>query len=67
MISRGEVALMVSSKGSALGFMGATFFGPVVIMVVVTTILTPILLKLVFSSNKESDSELHKKSKLIQS
>ena len=67
MISRGEVALIVASKGAALGLMGATFFGPVVIMVVVTTILTPILLKLVFSSNKESDSELHKKSKLIQS
>ena len=67
MISRGEVALIVASKGAALGLMGATFFGPVVIMVVVTTILTPILLKLVFSSNKESDSELHEKSKLIQS
>lgn len=65
MVSRGEVALIVASKGAALGLMGATFFGPVVIMVVVTTIITPILLKLVFSSKK--DSELHKQSKLIQS
>lgn len=67
MVSRGEVALIVASKGAALGLMGATFFGPVVIMVVVTTIITPILLKLVFSSKKDSDSELHKQSKLIQS
>lgn len=60
MVSRGEVALIVASKGAALGLIGASFFGPVVIMVVVTTIITPILLKLVFSSKKDSDSELHK-------
>ena len=48
MISRGEVALIVASKGSALGLISAQLFGPIVIMVVVTTIITPILLKLVF-------------------
>ena len=40
MISRGEVALIVADKGSALGLMG--------IVVVLTTIITPILLKFVF-------------------
>ncbi len=30
--------------------MGSVFFGPIVIMVVTTTIITPILLKLVFSN-----------------
>ena len=49
MVSRGEVALIVANKGSAFGLMGSVFFGPIVIMVVVTTIITPILLKLVFS------------------
>ena len=48
MISRGEVALIVADKGSALGLMGSSFLGPVVIVVVVTTIITPILLKFVF-------------------
>ena len=48
MISRGEVALIVASKGSALGLMGASFLGPVILMVVITTIITPILLKPVF-------------------
>lgn len=47
MISRGEVALIVAGKGSALGLLGTAFLGPVVIMVVITTIITPILLKLV--------------------
>lgn len=48
MISRGEVALIVASKGTQLGLLGANFLGPVVITVIVTTIITPILLKPVF-------------------
>lgn len=48
MISRGEVALIVASKGAALGLMGSNILGPVVIVVVITTIITPILLKAVF-------------------
>ncbi len=53
MISRGEVALIVANKGAALGLMSSTFFGPVVIMVVVTTIVTPILLKITFGRRKK--------------
>lgn len=49
MISRGEVALIVASKGSALGLMGSVFLGPVIIVVVLTTIVTPVLLKIVFA------------------
>ncbi len=48
MISRGEVALIVASKGAAVGLLGAAFLGPIVVVVVITTIITPILLKLVF-------------------
>lgn len=48
MISRGEVALIVASKGEALGLMGTAFLGPVIVVVVITTIITPILLKVVF-------------------
>lgn len=53
MVSRGEVALVVASKGAAVGLMSATYFGPVVIVVVATTILAPILLKLVFKKDKK--------------
>lgn len=49
MISRGEVALIVASKGEALGLMSTQFMGPVVIVVIITTIVTPILLKPVFN------------------
>ena len=48
MISRGEVALIVASKGDAIGLMSPEFLGPVIIVVVITTIVTPILLKIVF-------------------
>lgn len=48
MISRGEVALIVASKGAQLGLLGSNFLGPVVIVVVITTIITPIMLKPVF-------------------
>lgn len=49
MISRGEVALIVANKGSALGILSGVFFGPTIIIVIVTTIITPILLKIVFA------------------
>lgn len=49
MISRGEVALIVASKGSTMGLISAEFLGPVVVAVVLTTIITPILLKIVFA------------------
>ena len=48
MISRGEVALIVANKGMALGLLGSVFLGPVIIMVVLTTIVTPVLLKIIF-------------------
>lgn len=48
MISRGEVALIVANKGEALGLMSDEMFGPVVLTVIATTIVTPILLKLAF-------------------
>ena len=54
MISRGEVALIVASKGSTLGLLGSEFLGPVIIVVVITTIITPILLKVVFCSGEKT-------------
>ena len=50
MVSRGEVALIVASKGAAVGLMKDEYFAPIVIVVVVTTIITPILLKFAYKS-----------------
>ena len=53
MISRGEVALIVATKGAGLGLINSELFGPVIVVVVVTTIITPILLKMVFRDGPE--------------
>lgn len=69
MISRGEVALIVASKGNSVGLMSAALLGPVVIVVVFTTIIAPVLLKLTFTS-KDGGSSLEVpayKSALLQS
>ncbi|MCD8010570.1 MAG: cation:proton antiporter [Lachnospiraceae bacterium] len=50
MISRGEVALIIASKGESLGLLGSDFMGPIVIAVIVTTIITPVLLKVAYQS-----------------
>ncbi len=53
MISRGEVALIVADKGRQLGLINTDMFAPVVLVVIVTTLITPILLKVVFKDKKE--------------
>ena len=58
MISRGEVALIVANNGIAAGLMREDFFGPVVLMVIATTILTPIFLKLVYRGKEKDYSDL---------
>lgn len=45
MVSRGEVALIVSQKGYAMGLMSASLFPPIVLVVIATTVITPIILK----------------------
>lgn len=54
MVTRGEVTLIIASKGLSLGLMSSYFLTPVIIMVVFTSIFTPILLKIVFSKDKSS-------------
>ncbi|MEE0514522.1 MAG: cation:proton antiporter [Emergencia sp.] len=45
MISRGEVALIVAQKGYNMGLVSGKLFSPIVLVVIVTTIITPVLLK----------------------
>lgn len=52
MVSRGEVALIVANKGASLGLISDDLYAPIVVIVVVTTIITPVLLKLAFKTKK---------------
>ena len=45
MISRGEGALIVAQKGAQAGLVSEKMFPAIVLMVIVTTLVTPLLLK----------------------
>ncbi len=49
MVSRGEVALIVAQKGLDSGLLDTSLFPAVVFMVIVTTLITPVLLKITLS------------------
>ncbi len=53
MISRGEVALIVAQKGYQCGLLSEKLFAPIVLVVIVTTLITPILLKAVMKEGAE--------------
>jgi Kef-type K+ transport system membrane component KefB len=45
MVARGEVALIVADRGVSAGLMSADLLTPIIILVIATSLLTPILLK----------------------
>lgn len=51
MISRGEVALIIAATGLQAGLLLPEYFTSVVIMVIITTLITPPMLKLLFKSS----------------
>lgn len=53
MVSRGEVGLIVASVGLNQGLVDTNLFSVMVLMVLATTLITPILLKIVFSGDQE--------------
>lgn len=54
MVSRGEVALIVAQKGYACGMLDDVLFAPIVLVVIITTLLTPILLKVVMKDGTQT-------------
>lgn len=58
MVSRGEVALIVAQKGFSAGLLDAALFPAIVTVVIVTTLITPILLKFVISEKNTSENEV---------
>lgn len=49
MMTRGEVALIVAQKGLSVGMIEAKYFTAVILLIIVSSIMTPILLKLLYS------------------
>ena len=53
MMTRGEVALIITSKGLALNIIDSSYFTAVILLIIVSSIVTPVLLKLLFNKYPE--------------
>ncbi len=49
MMTRGEVALIVSQKGLSVGLLSPVYFTAVILLIITSSIMTPILLKILFA------------------
>ena len=58
MVCRGEVALIVAGKGVAMNLIDESYLGPIVIMIIVCTIITPIFLKGAFKGADEAGNTI---------
>ena len=55
MMTRGEVALIVVQKGMTVGLLDPVYFTSVILLIIISSILTPILLKLLYSKYPEEE------------
>lgn len=53
MMTRGEVALIVAQKGLSLGIIEPVYFAGVILLIIVSSVLTPIFLKIVYEKSPE--------------
>lgn len=57
MMTRGEVALIVAQKGMSVGLLDPVYFTSVILLIITSSILTPILLKLLYSKFPEEEAD----------
>ena len=55
MMTRGEVALIVAQKGLAVGLMDSSYFTAVILLIIISSIATPILLKFLYHKFPEDE------------
>ena len=55
MMTRGEVALIVAQKGLAAGLVDSIYFASVILLIIVSSIMTPILLKLLYKGEGDTN------------
>lgn len=55
MMTRGEVALIVAQKGLSAGLLEPVYFTSVILLIIVSSIATPIVLKFLYSKDKEPE------------
>lgn len=55
MMARGEVALIVSQKGLQVGMLESEYFTSVILLIIISSILTPVILKALYEKEDEAD------------
>ena len=55
MMTRGEVALIVAQRGLKIGLLHETFFTAVILLIIVSSITTPIILKVLYARDPVDD------------
>lgn len=55
MMTRGEVALIVAQKGLSVGLMSSEYFTAVILLIIISSISVPILLKLLYTKSPEKN------------
>ena len=56
MMVRGEVALIVAQKGLSVGMVDSKYFTPVILLIIVSSMLVPILMKKAFKEKESPDA-----------
>ena len=56
-MTRGEVALIVAQKGLAVGLLTPEYFASVILLIIVSSIATPIILKVLYSKTPEETAK----------
>lgn len=56
MMTRGEVALIVTQKGMQAGLLAEYFLSPVILLIIFSSVITPVILKLLYIKYQISDS-----------
>ena len=57
MMVRGEVALIVATKGLSAGLIDSKYYTAVILLIIVSSMLVPILLKKAFAEKKEQGAQ----------
>lgn len=57
MMTRGEVALIVAKKGLSVELLDSKYFASVILLIIVSSVLTPIILKLLYSKDGKAETE----------
>lgn len=57
MMTRGEVALIVAQKGLSVGLLTPVYFTSVILLIIASSISTPIILKLLYAKDKGGEAQ----------